>query len=377
MSGTQSNATSAPTVPAGGKTILRSPQIASRVFLGGQTDNNILQAIPRVKFEFYVQFVLGPSAQQMLGQAKLAEYNNKRGMSFRVKTVDRPKLTLQTEELNQYNKKVIVYKKVEYNETSVKLHDTVDDSILATWVDYFTFYFADSRQKSGPSGNSNQNSATPNPPYEQSPYSASMQWDSGWGFQPIVNNDTNFFTNIIVYALFANTYTAWSYVNPKITSIDWEQFDYASSDTEEVTIQFRYEAINYLAFGSPITNNPYGFMENFGYTQADYIPANTGSVVNTGLQPAMPRIFVSATAPLQNTTTPPQAPTNNISNPSGSVPTANDTATTTNALQNATVSKAPGTVVPVEKQSTITTIGKTIDFGRAAVGAGATSGFSV
>jgi hypothetical protein len=327
-----------------------------------------MQAIPRIKFEFYVQFVLGPSAQQMLPpSAKLSNYGNERGISFKVKTVDKPKVTLQVDELNQYNKKVLVYKKVDYGDMTVRLHDTVDDSILATWVDYFTFYFADSRKKTG----DDPNNATPAAPYEQSPYNPNMQWDSGWGFQPLVNNDTNFFTSIIVYVLYANTYTAWSYVNPKITAIDWQSLDYSSSEPEEVNVSFKYEAIRYLAFGVPInTNTTLGFMPDFGFTPADFI--NPPLTPPTPGPHASPRIFTSALSPVQNTTTQITTPSNNISNPSANTPTltgvgpaqvsqAAQAAAQATANASASLSN-PTTQVPLETAAT-TTLNQQVSFG--------------
>jgi hypothetical protein len=331
-------------LPPSSKVLLRSPQIATRAF-GIQSSNSIMQSVPKIKFEFYVQFVLGAAAKAMLGgNPDLAQYSNSRGLSFKVKTVDKPKIQLQTEELNQYNKKVIVYKKVEYSEASIRLHDTVDNSVLATWVDYFTYYFADSRQKNGGSQQANI-SQDPEAPYEQSPYSATMDWDSGWGFQPLVNNDTHFFTGIIVYSLFANTYTAWEYVNPKITNIDWQSYDYSSSDLDELNIQVKYEAIRYLAFAQPISNQQsLAFMANFGFTQDDYI--NPPSSQSTPLPSSSPRIFTSAQAATPNTTQ--QAPVNttNISNPSGNVPTQQQTNSTAQAAQNNQVGAAPGAVTP-------------------------------
>ena len=215
--------------------------------------------------------------------------------------------------------KVIVYKKIEYGDASIRLHDTVDNSALSTWVNYFTFYFADSRQKKG---GSQQSTLTKDPeaPYEQSPYSPTMNWDSGWGFQPLINNDTHFFTGIIVYSLFANTYTAWEYVNPKITNIDWQNYDYSSSETDDLNIQFKYEAIRYLAFAQPISNQQnLAFFNNFGFTNDDYInPACSPTAISSG---AIPRIFSSAQAAIQNNTLCNPTGTNNISNPSGNIPT--------------------------------------------------------
>lgn len=281
------------------QTFLRSSKIASRAF-GTGNPAQLMTAIPRTSFEFYVQFQLSAGAQQMLPNARLADYNAQRGMTFKVKVVDKPKLNLVTEELNQYNKRVVVYKKIDYQDTSITLYDSVDDSILSTWVDYFTYYFADSRVK-------NQNA------YLQSPVESKFELDSGWGFSPLLNNSTNFFDNIIVYALFANTYTAYTYVNPKITAVDWGSKDYSSSDPELVTMQFKYEAINYFAFGQPFTSNPYGFMPDFGFdTAQDAVnyPQSTISRPTT----AIPRIFGNQLA-MVNQTLPPVSPSNNVSRP--------------------------------------------------------------
>mgnify|MGYP006267403677 CR=1 FL=1 len=328
-------------LPPGSTVLLRSPQIATRAF-GVQASNNIMQSIPRIKFEFYVQFILGTAARAMLqNNADLSQYYNSRGLSFKVKTVDKPKITLQTEELNQYNKKVIVYKKAEYGDMSVRLHDTVDNSALATWVDYFTYYFADSRQKSG-----DQTSGMPTQPYEQSPYSASMLWDSGWGFQPLVNNDTHFFTGIIVYSLFANTYTAWEYINPKISNIDWQTYDYSSSETDELSISFKYEALRYITFAQPISDPmKLGFMENFGFTTDDYL--NPPDQPTKNFSSGSPRIF-TAQVPNQQPIPQTAVATNNISNPSGNIPTPQQSTAAVQTQQQATMGIAPGASVPTE-----------------------------
>jgi len=348
-----------------GKINLRSPRIASRAF-GTTNPGQLMTAVPRVKFEFYVQFILSPDASNMVlpsPGAKLNEYNSQRGITFKLKDVDKPKITLLTEELNQYNKKVMVYKKIDYGEASVKVYDTVDNSILSTWIDYFTYYFADSRVKSG------QNGMAPAAAYAQSPVEANMIWDSGWGFQPLVNNQTNFFTTITVYALFANTYTAFSYINPKITGIDWGSYDYASSEPADASISFKYEAINYFAFGQPISNasNLYGVMDNFGFTNDDFtLSVNSNQTASvTALDSAIPRIFGNSTA-TPNTTAAPVAQSNNISNPNNVTPSAADAASQAAAEAAAalysTAGIAPGATIP-NPISTSSTINQIIDFG--------------
>jgi hypothetical protein len=294
---------------------LRSPQVASRAF-GTSNQGQYMTAVPKPSFEFYVQFFLSPGAQTMLGNSNtnaINTYNGNRSLTFKVKTVDRPKVNLIAEDLNQYNKKVVVYKKIEYQDASLTLYDTVDNSPLATWVDYFTYYFADSRRTTSPT--------TPSIDYAQSPVDPTFSLGAGWGFMPILDAQTNFFTGISVYALFANTYTAFNYVNPKITSVDWGNQDYSSSDPTTVNLTLKYEALDYFAFAQPIssTGAPYGYMPNFGVDADDFInPSQTAAFQTQG---AIPRIFGTSTNLNTNPTIAlPTSQSNNLSNPTTATP---------------------------------------------------------
>jgi hypothetical protein len=128
---------------------LRSPKTAQRVF-GLDSPSEIVTAVPRPKFIFFAEFNPSDGGQQMMSSAGTPNLNthlNKEGISFKVKQIDKPHVNLTTVELNQYNKKTLVYTKLEYADATIQLHDTVDDSVLSLWVDYFTYYFGDSRRK--------------------------------------------------------------------------------------------------------------------------------------------------------------------------------------------------------------------------------------
>ena len=327
---------------------LRSPQTASRAFGTGKPGQP-MSAVPRTKFEFYVQFVLSSGASSMLAQANLNTYEGNRGLTFKVKTADKPKINLVTEDLNQYNKKVIAYKKIEYQETAISLYDTVDNSPLATWVDYFTYYFADSRRHWSDTSSD----------YNQSPVESQFQLGAGWGFLPLLDAQTNFFDAIRIYALFGNTYTAFSYINPKITAIDWGSKDYSSSDPEDVNITFKYEAIDYFAFAQPInTATLYGVMPNFGFNNAlDTVnnPVNTQAPQSA----AIPRLFGINSAQTQlSANSAQQVPvvqSNNISNPNA------PTVVTAPAIA-ASVNAAPGAIAPTPVAIN-STLSQTVNFG--------------
>ena len=236
-----------------------------------------------------------------------AANNTPNGISFKVKTIDKPKITLSTEELNQYNKKVLAYKKIEYGEATIRLHDTVDDHVLSFWVNYFTYYFGDSRTKEALA-------------YTQSPVDPTFTDSSGWGLRPLVDT-TNFFSSVDVYAFYGNLYTQFSYINPRITAIDWQTKDVSSDEPEEVSVSFRYEAIQYLKFGEQLSSAPKS-LADFGFGLGT---APSGSILNA----ATPKI-------LSTTTSVNSSPTTNNTNANA----------TSNAQSPPPAANAPGASVP-------------------------------
>lgn len=269
---------------------LGSPRTATKAF--GTTTNYPFTAIPRIKFLFFVEFSPSPAALEMMLQANLNTYQGNRGIVFKIKTVDKPKITLTTKDLNQYNKKRLVYTGVDYGEAQIKLHNSVDDAVLSMWVDYFTYFFGDSRIHNSQS-------------YQQSPVAAQFADSTGWGLRPL-SEQTQFFDKISIYCFFGQTYTKFSYINPKITVIDWQNNDYSSSDPEEVSISFKYEAIQYEKFGEPITQ-----------AQAEQFNLGDGFAnVQNKLKVQSPRILTNQASNQitgqQANQTPPTLPSTNI-----------------------------------------------------------------
>lgn len=295
------------------KILLRSPRIAQRVF-GLDSPGQIVRSVPRAKFMFKVQFVPSAPANNMLLGADLNSINDIRSVAFKVKTIDKPKVNLTTVELNQYNKKKLAYTKVDYNDVQLRIYDTVDNSMLSLWVNYFTYYFGDSRLGKAPDMETY---------YRQSSVGALYQDGSGWGFRPI-NENVYFFNSIDVSAFYGQTMTTFRYMNPRIVSIDWQSKDYSSNELEEVTVSFKHEGIVYDKFGEPVSDYATGWTANdtldypYGYATAPAV--------------FQPRIFNPQTAtynrPMQTTST--------ISNPSNIV----------NGMPLSTSAIAPGATIP-------------------------------
>lgn len=210
-------------------TRLRTRHLATK-FFGADDMAQPLSAVPRSKYMYFARFVLNTQAATIFESASKAgePYS---GLSFKIKTIDKPKIELNAVELNQYNRKRWAYTKTDYQPVTVRIFDTVDNKPLKMWVDYFTYYFGDSR--------ANKTTAM-NDPVNRSTFNDG----TGWGLRPIAEQ-LSFFTRLELYSLFGGKYTQTTYLNPKITMADWQQYDSTSSDPDELSLTLRYEAVEY------------------------------------------------------------------------------------------------------------------------------------
>ena len=235
-----------PTVPTTNPpVILRNRQLASRLF-GSADMGQPLTAVPKSKYMFFARFVANPDAVTIYPWLNKLDSPSS-GVSFKVKTVDKPKVELTAIELNQYNRKRWAYTKVEYQPVNLRMFDTVDNLPLKLWRDYFTYYFGDSR--------ANKSAIMNN-----SPVDSTFVDGTGWGLRPITE-DLCMFSRLELYSFFGKKYTQTTYLNPKITTIDWQQYDSSSSDPDDMSMTIRYEAIEYKD-EAPITA---AMAEMFGF----------------------------------------------------------------------------------------------------------------
>jgi hypothetical protein len=201
------------------------------------TANNYAGA-PRPRFLFLVRFVRASGAG---GQA----WSN--GMTFAVRSADRPKIQPQVQELNQYNKKRLVQTGVKYSPVKVSFYDTTDAAVMQMWNEYSNFYFGDFRQ----SGVSNWAYDVTAPQF--------VGGQAGFGFSPNLSTDVvkninttaYFFDRIEVYQVYAGEYSQFTLVNPKISSFDPDGFDYEHSEAHTIDMSFEYEAVLYANGGMP------------------------------------------------------------------------------------------------------------------------------
>ena len=182
----------------------------------------------------------------------------KNGLSFLVKSIDRPTVTPTVEELNQYNKKRMIHTGIKYSPVTCVLYDTADSSAMSMLVQYAQYYFGDFRQDSSS--------------YADDIVSAKMFGTTGgavstdgFGFGITKNSSASvdgsntqfFFDRIDVFQVWGGEYTCFQLLNPRISSYDPDELDYENSGASTITLTINYEAINHENGGKPqrITSN--------------------------------------------------------------------------------------------------------------------------
>lgn len=216
-------------------TFLRPKPYGTRFF--GTTNYSMpMNKVPRYKFMFYARFILSDHAYKFLEGDRLTDLGSwQNGISFKIYSIDKPSVDLTTTTLNQYNRKRNVYSKIDYHPLNIKIYDTPDDVTLNLWKNYYIYYFGDGRY------NTNEKQLSYNSNVTDPAFLDALNW----GLSPDKEN-TYFFQRVELYAIFGHLYTQINIVNPKISKVDWQNFDYNSSDPSEMSISLNFEAIEYL-----------------------------------------------------------------------------------------------------------------------------------
>lgn len=222
---------------------LRDYQHADRMYV----DNNYARS-PKVGFLYYVVFNINP------GVILDAEWGqrNKRDVGLLAKRIDLPKFKIQTETVNQYNRKTQVQTKLNYTPIQVEFHDDNSDITNKLWINYYNYYTVDGVY----GANSNKNLREE---YGNTKYSSKMY---AYGFNAFQNKP--FFQSIDIYMLHkgrgSKDFTQMTLVNPIIS--DWShdtlnQAESAKVLTNRMTVNYEFV---YYRTGKIVRNSsPPGF----------------------------------------------------------------------------------------------------------------------
>jgi hypothetical protein len=194
---------------------------------------------PKLDFLFHVSFNINSAAlkDQDLKQRHSKEIN------MLVKSATLPKFTLQTETINQYNRKRVVQIQHKFDVCTIKFHDDNMGLINKVWQNYYGFYYADPAS-----------SASPGSAYAKNAYGKAPSKNYG-----LDNNSTGqFFNSITIYQLSRHQYFAYQLINPMISSFDHQTMDYTKIAAHELAMTLNFEAVHYST-GTIGADTPEGF----------------------------------------------------------------------------------------------------------------------
>lgn len=244
--------------------ILRDYTHAAKTFLP-----NGYALTPKFKFLFHVFFDINPDAYSFTGL----------NYGLLVKTVKLPSFNIDTSTLNQYNRKRIVQTKIKYNPVQVTLHDDNDNNVMHMWEAYYTYYYKDGANFdsvfNGSRGYVPPRSSESDAGYNvnKSPYLSDISQNSNWGYYGESSNPAGnkipFFKNMTVFGFNRHNFTAYTLINPMITSFNHDTYSYADgAGTMEMQMDLDYESVVYTT-GAMDGNTPENIVKGFG-EQANY-----------------------------------------------------------------------------------------------------------
>jgi hypothetical protein len=196
---------------------------------------------PRQKFLFYVNFELDKSAVR--STKFIDKHANEVG--YLVKSADMPKFNFDSVTKNQYNRKKILYKMINYDPLNLTFHDDSAGIINAMWALYYGYYIHD-----------RHNSLYAYSDNHYRPANSEKQDNFRYGLDNQIT--VPFFKTVNLYTMSRRRFLGYTLVNPRIKSWQHGQGDYASSEGVENTMSLEYEAVIYSG-GTVSVGNPKGF----------------------------------------------------------------------------------------------------------------------
>ena len=219
---------------------------ATRLFV----DNN-LRLSPRTKFLYYVYFDIDNTVRGM--SSFTDKHANEAGLL--VKSADLPKFNFDSVVKNQYNRKKIVYKQINYEPVNITMHDDSNAVINAMWALYYGYYVSDRHNPDAAYGADHLRAV-------------STQLDN---FRYGLDNDkkeVDFFKSVTIYTMSRRRFVGYTLINPKIKSWNHGGMDYSASEFNDNQMTLEYEAVKYTT-----GNVSYGTPKGFALLHYDTVPS--------------------------------------------------------------------------------------------------------
>jgi hypothetical protein len=200
---------------------------------------------PKLKFMFRVEFLFEPKVLETFGRAEW-----QKNFTFLVKTVDRPKVDFEYEDVNQYNFRTKVLKQIKHRELTLSFTDDVGNHVYEFFRFMMMVHSPITRRSAYASSDISAAYAT---------YTAGSGMEFTKGLGPIndfahrgaVDTDLgNAIRAIKITQIFINPSdtppnaakeVSFFFINPRVTSFDLDDVSHEASDPNLFTMQFDYD----------------------------------------------------------------------------------------------------------------------------------------
>jgi len=251
----------------------------------GFNKTNLVNGTPRHKFEFFVKFNFNEAdpAVRNFVQAFLNNVDQDI-VTQMVKSVTMPSMTIDTEILNQYNKKRISQKRINYTPIAMTFHDSVEGRMLRLWEMYYEYYFKDGvanekldlGQSTG-AGNTilgtfletflNAFNGTAAPEHRRDQYlddTITEAFADNYGYNlKRVGNSKYLIESMDVFQVHGGKFSRTRIIHPRVSTFQHDTLDYEdSSGLVEMRFEFEHEGVIYANINEQLDQNE---LERFRY----------------------------------------------------------------------------------------------------------------
>ena len=191
--------------------------------------NNNNELMPKFGYQYHVYFGINTLSTTQFGVGNNTKQTE---LGMLVKSVDLPKFTLQTKDLNAYNQHITVQTGIKYEPVQILFHDDSANLVRNFWQDYMKYYFGDS-----------YNDMTTYQAHKLNRYS--NRQSQRWGYNPRDAAIPQYIDYITVYSLHQQHYTEYQLINPTIDS--WSHATHQAGASEFIanTMRIKYEGVIY------------------------------------------------------------------------------------------------------------------------------------
>lgn len=274
---------------------------AGKIFTSGN-----MERAPKTKYLYHVVFKMNPLV--------LGRNIDKANLSVLVKSAELPKVSIQTDTLNQYNRKKHTQVKVDYLPVVLRFHDDSTNDVANLWKTYFTYYYSDSATASIPGISTlafSRNAMDNLNPNVALPGTARFGYDSG--------NYAKFFNSIQIYHMSRGSWYMYELINPIISNWTHDSLDSSNNAPSEQSMTLMYEAINYDSGGGKPPG--FGSADRYDVVKTPWKGYETTAERTTATNKLVTASTNETASTAQNTT----YQTNNPTSATATVPNLNQT----------------------------------------------------